>query len=210
MDTGLYVSFVLVAAVLALSPGSDTAVVLKNSLMLGRRGGVATALGVTAAALIQAVLAVVGLGVLVAQSQGVLQAIRWIGVVYLAWLAFQSLRSAWRGDYQPLEQGAAVVSGRGFWQGLTVNITNPQVLLFYLALFPQFLTPDMPWWASGLLAITHPVLAMMQLVVVVGLVAVAARWLQRRPVRRLLDAITASVMAFLSVRVAVDAVRAAA
>lgn len=210
MDAGLYLSFVVVAAVLALSPGSDTAVVLKNSLMLGRRGGVATALGVTTAALIQALLAVVGLGVLVAQSQGLIQVIRWVGVAYLAWLALQTLRAACRGDYQPIDPGTAAVSGRGFWQGLTVNLTNPQVLLFYLALFPQFLTPGMPWWSAGLLAVTHPALGMMQLLAVVGLVRVAARWLLRRPVRRALDVATAAILGFLSVRVAVDAVRAAA
>ena len=203
MEWSAYATFAVIALVIALTPGSDTVVVLKNSLQNGRRGGFATALGVTTAAIVQAVLAAAGLGVLIAQSQPVLQAVRWIGVIYLAWMAFQALRSAWKGHY-PEVSTAGASAHRGYRQGLLVNITNPQVLLFYLAILPQFMGPAMEPWALSMLAITHPVLGFLQLLGVVVVVHAAARWAQRRPVRRTLDAATGAALGLLSVRVALD------
>lgn len=204
MEWSAYFTFAVIALVIALTPGSDTAVVLKNSLMTGRRGGSTTALGVTAAATVQAVLAAAGLGLLIADSQPLLQTIRWIGVLYLAWMAVQALRSAWRGAYAPASDVQAAAR-RGFRQGFIVNITNPQVLLFYLAILPQFMTPVMDLWALGLLAVTHPVLGLLQLSCVVLMVHAAAGWVRRRPVRRTLDAATGAALGLLSVRVALDA-----
>lgn len=208
MEWSLYFSFVAVSLVIAISPGPDTVVVLKNALMSGRHGGVATSLGVVSAATVQAVLAAAGLGFLIAQSQPLLQAIRWIGAAYLAWMAFQALRSAWRGEYAAVTDSEAAAR-RGFRQGFLVNITNPGMLLFFLAIFPQFMTPDMALWAIALLAVTHPLFGLAQLLAVVVLVHVISRWLQRRPVRRVLDAATGAVLGFLSIRVAADALREA-
>lgn len=204
MEWDAYFTFAVIALVIALTPGSDTAVVLKNALQNGRRGGLATSFGVVAAAVVQAVLAAAGLGVLIAQSQPLLQAVRWIGVIYLAWMALQALRSAWKGHY-PEASAARAAATRGLRQGFLVNITNPQVLLFYLAILPQFMTADMELWALSLLAVTHPVLGFLQLLGVVLLVHAAARWVQRRPVRRTLDAATGAALGLLSVRVAVHA-----
>lgn len=204
MEWSAYITFAAVALVIALTPGADTAVVLKNSLMTGRRGGATTSLGVVVAATVQAGLAAAGLGVLIADSQPVLQTIRWIGVVYLGWMALQALRSAWRGRYTTELTGTGGAARRGFRQGFLVNITNPQVLLFYVAIFPQFMTPGMDFWALALLAVTHPVFGLVQLGGVVLLVHAAARWIRRRPVRRALDAATGVALGLLSVRVALD------
>lgn len=204
MEWSAYITFAAVALVIALTPGADTAVVLKNSLMTGRRGGATTSLGVVVAATVQAGLAAAGLGVLIADSQPVLQTIRWIGVVYLGWMAVQALRSAWKGRYTAALTGTGGEARRGFRQGFLVNITNPQVLLFYVAIFPQFMTPGMELWALALLAVTHPVFGFLQLGGVVLLVHAAARWIQRRPVRRTLDAATGAALGLLSVRIALD------
>ena len=204
MEWSAYITFAAVALVIALTPGSDTAVVLKNSLMMGRRGGATTSLGVVTAATVQAGLAAAGLGVLIADSQPVLQTIRWVGVIYLGWMAVQALRSAWQGRYPAVLTGTGGAARRGFRQGFLVNITNPQVLLFYVAIFPQFMTPGMELWALALLAVTHPVFGLLQLGGVVLLVHAAARWIQRRPVRRTLDAATGAALGLLSVRVALD------
>lgn len=203
MEWSAYVSFLLIAALVIITPGSDTAVVLKNALMSGRRGGVATALGVTTAVAIQGVLTAAGLGVLISQSQPVLQTIRWIGVAYLAWLALQALRSAWQGEYTAMLADSGVAA-RGYRQGFLTNITNPAVLMFYLALFPQFMTPEMPIWALGLMASTMPVLGLTQLVVLTLLIDSASRWLQRRRVRRVLDSFTGLALGGLGLRVALQ------
>ncbi len=206
----MYPGFVAIAVAVALTPGADTAVVLKNSLLGGRRGGLATAIGVFLAATTQAVLAAVGLGIIVAQSQTALQVIRWMGAAYLIWLAFQSLRSAWKGQYAQLALPSGTVERHGLLQGYLTNITNPQVLMFFLALFPQFMTPEMSLWALALLTMTLPVLGTVPLILIAILVDRAAMWWQRRTIRRTLDAATGAILGLLGIRVAADAFREAA
>lgn len=203
MEWSAYLSFLAIAAAVVLTPGADVAVVLKNSLMSGRRGGVAAALGVTTAVGIQGVLTAAGLGVLIAQSQPLLQTIRWIGVAYLAWLALQALRSAWRGEYAGLVDTSGVAA-RGYRQGFLTNITNPAVLMFYLALFPQFMTADMSVWWLGAMAMTLPALGIVQLVTLALVIDGASRWLQRRRVRRVLDSVTGLALGGLGLRVALQ------
>lgn len=203
MEWSAYLSFLAIAAAVVLTPGADVAVVLKNALMSGRRGGVAAALGVTTAVGIQGVLTAAGLGVLIAQSQPLLQTIRWIGVAYLAWLALQALRSAWRGEYARLVDTSGVAA-RGYRQGFLTNITNPAVLMFYLALFPQFMTADMSVWWLGAMAMTLPALGIVQLVTLALVIDGASRWLQRRRVRRVLDSVTGVALGGLGLRVALQ------
>lgn len=196
--------------VIAVTPGADTAVVLKNVVTGGRRGGLAAAGGVFAASAAQALLVAVGLGLLIAQSQTLLQVIRWVGAAYLLWLAFQAIRSAIRGVYARSGQEPGVVTRRGFVQGFLTNATNPQILLFYLALLPQFVSADTGIGMLLLWAMTLPVIGTALLLVVVLLMGRAAAWLERRSVRRSLDAITGVILGGLGVRVAADAVREAA
>lgn len=210
MGWGLYLSFLAVVLVIAATPGADTAVVLKNVVTGGRRGGLAAAGGVFAASALQAVLVAVGLGLLIAQSQTLLQVIRWVGAVYLLWLALQSVRAAIRGDYVRSAQGAGVVARRGFVQGFLTNASNPQILLFYLALLPQFVSAETGIGVLLLWAMTLPVIGTALLLIVVVLMGRATAWLERRVVRRSLDAVTGAVLGALGVRVAADAVREAA
>ncbi|WP_147102901.1 LysE family translocator [Nesterenkonia populi] len=210
MEWGLYMSFLAVVLVIAITPGADTAVVLKNVVTGGRRGGVAAAGGVFAASAMQAVLVAIGLGILIAQSQTLLQVIRWVGAAYLLWLAFQSVRSAVGGEYGRVAQDAGAAARRGFLQGFLANATNPQVLLFYLALLPQFISPDTGIGMLLLWAMTLPVIGTALLLAAVLLMRKATGWLERRAVRRSLDAITGVILGGLGVRVAADAVREAA
>jgi threonine/homoserine/homoserine lactone efflux protein len=117
-------------------------------------------------------------------------------VAYLAYLGVQALRSARRGQYVPLEgdgtakrDGTAKQNVAGWRQGFISNITNPKVLVFYLAVLPQFLTPG-----AGLGWL---------LVLVTGLHG-ARRLLMRRKVRRALDATTGTVLLGFGARLATE------
>ena len=87
-----------------------------------------------------------GLGAMIVRAQPVFEAIKWAGIAYLGYLAAHALRSAVRGRYAPLdgdgeEQGGVAVAFGGWRQGFLSNITNPKVLVFYLAVLPQFVAP---------------------------------------------------------------------
>jgi threonine/homoserine/homoserine lactone efflux protein len=197
-------TFLLLAVVLVLVPGPDFAVVVRNTLAGGRTRGLWSAAGVATAAAVQGGAAAAGLGALVLRVEPVFQAIRWAGIGYLTYLAVQALRSAVRGRYPALDGGPATraAAWAGLRQGFLSNITNPKVLVFYLAVLPQFLPPGA---GVGLLfgyALSHAALGMLYLSCLVLLLARARRLLARRTVRRGLDAATGVALLGFGARLA--------
>jgi threonine/homoserine/homoserine lactone efflux protein len=206
MDWSAYASFLGLATLLVLVPGADFTVVTRNALVGGRRRGWWSAVGVTTSNLVQGAAAAAGLAALVVRVEPLFQAIRWAGIGYLVWLAVQALRSAVRGEY-PRAEEAATSSGQAFagWrQGFLSNITNPKVLVFYLAVLPQFLGPAAPVWTLLVFASTHAVVGLVYLVALVAVLDRAQGWLSRRRVRRSLDAATGVVLLAFSARLATD------
>jgi threonine/homoserine/homoserine lactone efflux protein len=203
MSIPSYAGFLAIALTVVLVPGPDLAVVLKNTLSGGRRAGWLTSAGVAASNAIQGTAAVAGLGALIVRSQPLFEAIKWAGVCYLAYLAVQAARSAWRGAYDTGSDRALGASLRtGYRQGFLSNITNPKVLVFYLAVFPQFMAPDTAPWSLAILAASHAVISLGYLVLIVAGISRAAAVLDRRPVRRTLDAVTATALGAFSINLA--------
>ena len=208
MSWSLYGSFLVFAAVLVLVPGPDFAVVTKNALAAGRRRGVASACGVASSNAVQGAAAAGGLGAVLMRSQPVFLAIKWAGVAYLLFLGVQALRSAWKGRYAALGADATTTQGRqamaGWRQGFLSNITNPKVLVFYVAVLPQFLGPDVPLAVLLLFALSHAVLSMLYLLVLVGGLSRARLVLSRPRVRRGLDAVTGTLLIGFGARLATE------
>ena len=207
MSWSKYGEFLAFAVVLVLIPGPDFAVVTKNTLAGGRRRGRWTALGVSSSNLVQGTAAAAGLGALIVKVQPVFESVKWAGVAYLACLGVQALRSARRGEYAPPDGGDPASTARnaaGWRQGFISNITNPKVLVFYLAVLPQFLTSGAaPGWLL-VMAWSHAVLSLAYLFVLVTGLHGARRLLMRRRVRRALDATTGAVLLGFGARLATE------
>ena len=207
MSWSKYADFLAFAVVLVLIPGPDFAVVTKNTLAGGRRRGRWTALGVSSSNLVQGTAAAAGLGALIVKVQPLFESVKWAGVAYLACLGVQALRSARRGEYAPLDGGDPASTARnaaGWRQGFISNITNPKVLVFYLAVLPQFLTSGAaPGWLL-VMAWSHAVLSLAYLFVLVTGLHGARRLLMRRRVRRALDATTGAVLLGFGARLATE------
>ena len=206
MSWSKYAEFLAFAVVLVLIPGPDFAVVTKNTLAGGRRRGRWTALGVSSSNLVQGAAAAAGLGALVVRVQPLFEAIKWAGVAYLAYMGAQAVRSAVRGQYPPgLDGTPASRDGLTGWrQGFVSNITNPKVLVFYLAVLPQFLTPGAGLDWLLVLAWSHALLSLAYLQVLVTGLHGARNLLARRRVRRGLDATTGAVLLGFSARLAAE------
>ena len=202
-----YGFFLAFAVMLVLLPGSDVVVVTRNTLAAGRSRGAWTAVGVATAAAVQGGAAAAGLGAVVARSQPLFQAIRWAGIAYLVFLGVQALRSAVSGRYAALDgEGTRQPAQRlaGWRQGFLSNITNPKVLLFYLAVLPQFLGSGAGVPVLLLFALTHAVLGLLYLLGLVAGMHRARRVLGRRPVRRALDAATGVALLGFGVRLGAE------
>ncbi len=156
MDPQLW-AFLLVATLLAVTPGADTLLVARNVLGRGRTAGLATIAGIAAGCVVHAGLSAVGVSLILVRSAEAFQALKWGGAAYLIILGVQSIRGWWRVDAPAPKAAAAdpVPTGsrrlRSFLEGLLTNVLNPKVGLFYLAFLPQFIRPDDPVLARSLL-----------------------------------------------------------
>ena len=206
MSWSKYAEFLAFAVVLIVIPGPDFAVVTKNTLVGGRRRGRWTALGVSSSNLVQGTAAAFGLSALIVKVQPLFEAIKWAGVAYLAYLGAQAIRSAVRGQYASINNDAdnSKQSLAGWRQGFLSNITNPKVLVFYLAVLPQFLTPGAGLGWLLVLAWSHAVIGQAYLIILVTGLHGARKLLGRRKVRRGLDATTGAVLLGFSAKLATE------
>lgn len=196
MTTAL-VSFALVAGLMTITPGIDTALVLRVAATRGRLAGFAAALGITSGVLVWAVAAALGVSALLAASATAFLALKVVGSAYMIWLGARLLFGALRGGSG--RGRAEPVAAGGPWpfyrQGLLVNLLNPKVGAFYVAVLPQFLPPDVPpALAAAAMALVHNVEGLLWFALVIFTVDRMRAWLARPRVRRGLDAATGSVI----------------
>lgn len=143
---GLWVEFgrvVLMHLLAVASPGPDFALVLRQSLVHGRRTAIWTALGVGAAILLHVAYALLGLGLLIRGSEPWFNAVKFAGAAYLAWIGVQALRAQPRSE--DAISGQAPPETRGaFASGFLTNALNPKATLFFISLFALVVNPGTP------------------------------------------------------------------
>ena len=141
VDTSVLVPFVLSSLVIIMSPGADTFLLLRFAIRSGRPAGFAAMAGILAGLSLVSLLLISGMGLLITQVPYALITVNVAGIAVLLTLAAVSARAGWLLLRNPLEDPAAEkrLSGSPFSVSLLTNVTNPKVLIFYLAFFPQFL-----------------------------------------------------------------------
>jgi threonine/homoserine/homoserine lactone efflux protein len=191
-------AFVLVALLVIVSPGQDTALTIRNTLTDGRRAGVVTAAGVVAGQVTWVLAASAGLAALLVASEPAFVALRIVGGLYLVYLGGRSLWSAWRG-------GGHVTGRRSrrapFREGALSNLGNPKMAVFFTSLLPQFASSFTGLLGHGLV-FAGMTLAWLSLYAVV--VAKAGAVLRRPVVRRILDAVTGAMLVAFGLRLATE------
>ncbi len=140
-------TFTALAAILTLTPGADTLLVIRNVLGGNIRTGIVTTAGICSGLFFHAILSALGVSLILMASATLYGLLKVAGALYLGWLGFQSLRLAVKVDKK-----AAVSAGhprsrslkRSFVEGVTSNVLNPKTAVFYLAFLPQFIQPTDP------------------------------------------------------------------
>ena len=143
IDPLLFFAFAVAVVILALTPGPNLALIVANSVAHGPRYGLLTILGTSSAMMVQLALTALGMAGLMGTLGAWFEWVRWIGVVYLVYLGV----TQWRapivdlGATPPEAKSARAICGRGF----IISLTNPKVLFFFGAFFPQFVDPAEPF-----------------------------------------------------------------
>ena len=205
-----FAAFLGISIIVIASPGPDTALTIRNTLVGGRRGGVATAAGVVTGLATWTVASSAGLAALLVASQPLFLAVRLAGAAYLIFLGIQALHGALfrRHDRDDLRRSAP--GGRlrrlvAYRQGLFSNLSNPKIVVFFLSLFPQFVTRSPTSFLSLLLL--GAIFCSMTLTWLTLYAVVVARIgdvLRRDRVRRALEATTGLVLVGLGLRLATE------
>jgi threonine/homoserine/homoserine lactone efflux protein len=199
-------SFALVAGLITIIPGLDTAMVIRSAARYGRRHGFATALGISCGALIWGAGAAVGISALLEVSTLAYTVVRIAGACYMVWLGSRLLIEAFRrepgarSDAHDSEAGSRHLR-RSWSQGLRTNLLNPKIGAFYVSVLPQFIPAHTSHLAVGLLlAGLHDTEGLIWFSAIIFATHSVRVMLARRRTQRAIDGVTGSVLIGFGIR----------
>ncbi|TMF21619.1 MAG: LysE family translocator [Chloroflexi bacterium] len=203
MGFGEYVAFVGVSLLVICTPGQDTALTIRNTLLGNRRTGAATALGVSAGQATWTVATSAGLAVILAASAPLFLAVRLAGAAYLIYLGARSLLSAMarRDATHAMNPPASRLStSAAFAQGFVSNLSNAKMVAFFISLLPPFAGSHPSFILLLALGLNFSLLTLAWLLGYTFAVERMSRWLRRSAVRRAIDGMLGAVLVALGLR----------
>lgn len=198
-------AFVAAAALLSVTPGLDTALILRTAAAEGGRRAMMAALGIAMGCLVWGAATALGLGVLLAASRTAYTVLKWAGAAYLVWLGINLIRKP--RERFDLGGTGGRQRGHGGWllKGFLTNILNPKVGIFYVSFLPQFVPSGYdPAPFILVLAIIHVVVGTGWLALLIAAMRPLKAWLARPGVVRVLDRLTGAVFIGFGVRLALE------
>ena len=176
-------AFIITAFIFEITPGLDTMFVLNKSLQQGKRSGLYATLGVNTGVLIHTLIGAVGITVLLASSPVGFGVVKYVGALYILYMGISGLKS--KADIFSLSPHSTAKNkgSKSFWSGFVTNAFNPNVALFFIALFPQFIGADylnspIPFVVLG---ITYAILGIIWLAVLAIFAGALSIRLHNRP-----------------------------
>jgi threonine/homoserine/homoserine lactone efflux protein len=199
--------FLAVSVIVIVTPGPDTALTIRNTLLGSRRSGIFTAVGVVTGQATWALATAAGIAALLAASEPAFMAVKLIGAAYLIFLGGQALLAALRHRPSAGLEGPRrrLPAPAAFRQGVISNLSNPKMAAFFPALLPQFA----PGGAASfpvllMLGLVFCSLTLVWLAAYAVAVARAGDFLRRPSIRRLTEAVTGAVLVALGLRLATE------
>ena len=177
-------AFVGLVLAIAIAPGPNVLFVMTQSAWRGPKAGLAAAAGVETANSVYVLCSAAGLASLIAASGAAFEIIKWAGAAYLVWLGFQAIRSSFN-TQAPSSLTLGEASSRAYLDGVMIGAGNPKTILFFLALFPQFIDPTHTIWLQSLiLGAIAVILDFVIQCLYIAIGGVLSRALSRGPVKR--------------------------
>jgi threonine/homoserine/homoserine lactone efflux protein len=191
-------AFVGISIVVIVTPGQDTALTIRNSLLGGRRAGILTAAGVAMGQAVWALATSIGVAALIVAFEPAFVALKLAGAAFLVYLGAHALLRAFSGESAEARGGGRQAP---FRQGVISNLGNPKMAVFFTSLLPQFGESFAALLALGLVFCT---MTFVWLTAYAFAVAKAGDVLRRPAIRRVFDAVLGAVLVALGIRLATD------
>jgi threonine/homoserine/homoserine lactone efflux protein len=203
-DFATLLAYTIASILLFITPGPDMSLWLSKTIGGGRGAGIAALAGTNLGCVVHTLLAAFGVSALIAASQTGFFVLKIVGAAYLLWLAVDAVRNGSSLNVQSTDTpGASLVSS--FVMGITINLTNPKVVLFFITFLPQFVSADDPH-VTGKLLFLGLYFVFINTPGAVLIILVAEKlvtWLKARPkFLRGVDYSFAGVFAFFAFKVA--------
>jgi RhtB (resistance to homoserine/threonine) family protein len=199
-------AFVAAAVLLSITPGLDTAMVLRTAAAEGGRKALMATLGIAMGCLVWGVATALGLSVLLAASKTAYTVLKWAGAAYLVWLGVNLILKP-RDRFETAVQTPGEARKERNWllRGFLTNILNPKVGVFYVSFLPQFVPAGFnPPPFILLLAVIHAVVGSAWLCLLILAMRPLKAWLARPGVVRWLDRVTGLVFVGFGLRLALE------
>jgi len=194
-------AFTFAATLLTLTPGLDTALVLRTATVEGKQQALRATLGINAGCLLWGAAVAFGLGALIAVSEVAFNVLKYCGAAYLAWLGLNML-------LRPRSSLAPVIANgkpgaNWFLKGMMGNVLNPKIGIFYVSFLPQFIPQghSLVGWTFGLVSI-HVVISLVWSLVLIGATQPLAGVLRREQVITWMDRTTGMIFVLFAARLA--------
>jgi threonine/homoserine/homoserine lactone efflux protein len=205
---GELLAFLGVSALVIVTPGQDTALTIRSTLLGGRQAGVRTALGVSTGQAVWTLAASAGITALLLASEPAFLTVKLAGAVYLVFLGGQMLVRPLRRTGAPVHvvrASADLTPATAYRQGVVSNLGNPKMAVFFTSLLPQFAPESGPRFAAFLaLGLCFCAMTAAWLIAYAFAVARARDLFERPRVRRFVDGLTGAVLMALGLRLAFE------
>lgn len=207
-----YYLFVLTALAAAILPGADFAMVTKNTLALGRKGGQATALGIASGLMVHSTAAVLGLSVIIAKSAFLFGLVKYAGAAYLFYIGITTLLSRVQGDITPASSDTTAKAPDSeynfktcFAQGALTNTLNPKAAIFYMTLLPQFVDPTKDSYLQlAILGLTSVIIVLIWFLFLAGALDYIRVWFSKPMFKSVFQRLTGLVLISFGVKLALE------
>ncbi|GAB7532686.1 LysE family translocator [Pseudomonas sp. 3A(2025)] len=197
------IAFTFAALILTITPGLDTALILRTAAVEGKQQALRAALGINVGCLLWGAAVAFGLGALIAVSELAFNILKYCGAAYLCWLGLNMLLRP-RTHIAPVENEAGKQTN-WFLKGMLGNLLNPKIGVFYVSFLPQFIPQGEPLvlWTFGLVSI-HVVLGLIWSLALIGATQPLAGVLKRPAVIKWMDRTTGVIFMLFAARLALS------
>ena len=201
-------AFLIAITILTITPGLDTALVVRNTTRGGEKDGFITNIGICSGLFFHASLSAVGISLLLSQSPQLFQGVKMIGALYILYLGVQGLRhsfSAAAKDPETITTQGNFKASKSFREGLLSNALNPKTAVFYLAFLPQFINPEYSAFMQSLLmAAIHFVIALCWQAFISRMIVTAQKRFDGGKTQLMMERLTGVVLIGLAVKLLMD------
>jgi len=201
-------AFLIAITILTLTPGLDTALVIRNTTRGGEKDGFVTNVGICCGLFFHATLSAVGISLLLSQSPQLFHIVKMIGALYILYLGVQGLRQSFMANTNTAttkEVHGAFNLFKSFREGLLSNALNPKTAIFYLAFLPQFINPEYSAFMQSLLmAAIHFIIALCWQAFISRMIITAKKRFDGGRTQLLMERLTGVVLIGLAIKLLLE------